>query len=125
MKHNTFLDRVIIIFLVGMITCFGIAYATQLVKVQSLTYSVKSSTVTVNTTALALPATALAGRQSVAIRLNLTTDTIFIGGSDVNITNGFPLDSSVPAITLDVDDSVTVYGIMASGTADVRVLEAK
>ncbi len=125
MRHSI-VEKIFIVAVLALILAVGVVHATDYVRVLALTYSVKSSTVTCNnTTALALPTTALKGRSSVAIRLNATTDTVYIGGSDVNSTNGFPLDSSVPAITMDVDASVTVYGISASGTAVIRVLEAK
>jgi len=100
-------------------------YAAQVVRLAPLTYSVKSTSVTVTTTATKLPTTPLAGRESVAIRLNSTTDVVFIGADDVTAVAGFRLDSSVPAITLDLDSSVDVYGITSSGSADCRVLEAK
>lgn len=100
-------------------------YAIQTFRLAPLTYSIVSNTTTVTTSATALPNTPLVGRESLAIRLNATTDTVCIGGSNVTTANGFCLDSSIPSITLDLDDTVVVYGIIGSGTADVRTLEIK
>jgi len=101
-------------------------YAIDTVKIASMTYSVQSTTTTVENTATPLPATALAGRESIAIiNVNSVTKTVYIGGSDVTTTNGYPLTNTSPAISLDIDDSVVIYGIVTSGTADVRTLEAK
>jgi len=103
-----------------------IVFAAQIVRLAPLTYSVKSTNTTVNGTATALPTTSLAGRESIALyNSNASTTTVFIGASDVTANNGFPLTSSAPALTIDVDDSVVVYGIVSSGTADIRTLEAK
>lgn len=101
------------------------ALALPIYRLAPLTISILSSTTTVTTTAGKIPATALAGRESIAIRLNDISDTVYIGHSGVTTANGFKLDSSLPAITLDLDDSVDVYAIVGSGTADVRTLEAK
>lgn len=47
-------------------------------------------------------------------------DTVYLGGSDVATTNGFPLD---PGATLGWDlVGEEIYGVVASGTAEVRVL---
>ncbi len=115
----------IIVFTLALLLICSTVYAITTVKVAPMTYSVASTNITVTTTATLLPTTALAGRESVALRLDDTSDTIYIGGSDVTATNGFQLDSSVPAITLDADDTVALYGIVSTGTAVIKVLEAK
>lgn len=105
----------------------SITYAQiQNVRVVPMTLSIKSTAIAVDSIADKLPTTALVGRESIAIYNNsASTVTVYVGGSDVTTSNGFPLTSSCPAITIDVDDTVVVYGIVASGTADTRVLEAK
>lgn len=103
----------------------GAAYAIERVSILPLTIGIVNNTTTVGTNPTALPATALAGRESIAIRLQTTTDTVYLGDSSVTTANGFTLDSSVPAVTIDIDDSVIIYGIVSAGTADVRTLEAK
>ena len=118
--------KVIVLSLVIFIGFILPVYAIDIVKIASMTYSLKSSRVTVTNAVTAIPATALAGRESITIRnLNASTTTIYVGGSDVVTSNGFPLDSSIPAFTWDFDDSVVVYGIVTAGTASVSVLEAK
>jgi hypothetical protein len=118
--------RILSILIVGFILAIGISYAEQIVRIAPLTISIKSTNTTVNATATALPATALVGRENIAIYNNdAATTTVYIGGSDVTTTNGFPLTTSCPAISLDLDNTVIMYGIVASGTADVRTLEAK
>ena len=115
------------LFIVGFIlfTLVTAVYAINTVKVQSMTYGIKSTAITIGTSATALPTTALAGREAIAIyNDDASSVSVYIGASDVTTSNGFPLTSSAPAITLDLDSSVTVYGICAS-SADVRVLEAK
>ncbi len=101
-------------------------YASQIVRIMPLTIGVKSTAVSVGNTATALPATALAGRESIAIYNNEASDkTIYVGASDVSTANGFALSSNNPSMSIDLDDSVVLYAIVASGTCDVRVLEAK
>ncbi len=119
MRKKLFLAIFFLIF-----ACPGQA-SVNAVKILPLTYSVQSSTTTVTNSATALPTTALIGRNSIAIRLNDTTDTVYLGGSDVTTANGFALDSSIPSITIDIDESVTIYGIVSAGSASVRTLEAK
>lgn len=110
----------------GIFLLVGIIYAETIVRIAPLTLSIKSSNTTVNTTATAIPTIALVGRESVAIyNINATTTTVYIGNSDVNSTNGFPLTSSCPSISLDLDNTVIIYAIVASGTADLRTVEAK
>ena len=119
------MKRIAISVIVTLLATAGVLYAVQVVRIAPLTYSIANNTTTVTTTATALPATALAGRENITISLASTTDTVYIGGSTVTVANGTPLDSSRPAISLDVDDSVVMYGIVSAGTADVRTLEVK
>jgi len=105
----------------------GIAYATQLVEIQPLTYSISTQTVSVTTSATKLPSTALAGRKYVSIQ-NVGTITVYIGSSTVTAdtasTGGKQL-LPYATITRDYDESVDVYGIVATGTCNVIVEEGK
>ena len=101
------------------------AFAVQYVGILPLTYKVLATEVTCNTTAAALPGTPMLGRNSVAIRLENVTDTVYIGGSTVTSAAGWILDSNLPAITMDCDETAQVYCITASGSIGVKVLEAK
>jgi len=124
MRHNRFCERIMLVAVFVVAIGLGVE-AAQLVRVQSLTIGVANNTTTVTTSATAIPTTNLGGRESIAIRLNDTTDTVYVGDSSVTTANGFTLDSSVPAITIDLDDSVQLYAIAASGTVDIRTFEAK
>lgn len=122
MKH-TFIEILLIPLCLLIV---GIVFAEEIVRIAPLTYSVKSSNVTVNGSATLLPGTALAGRESVAItNINTSSATLYIGDVNVTTSNGFPLDSTTPSISLDIDDSVSVYGITNGTNISVRILEAK
>ena len=98
----------------------------KLVSVSPLTISIKSTNISVAGAVVKLPTTALAGRESIAIYNDTAvTVTLYIGGSNVTTTNGYPLTSACPSIAIDMDSSVDIYGITTGGTADVRILEAK
>lgn len=117
--------KITFIVIICLFVC-SLACADPVVRIAPLTYSIQAINTTVNTTATAIPTTALGGRESIAIYNNdASTVTVYIGGASVNASNGFPLTSSAPAVTLDLDDSVTIYAIVASGTADIRTIEAK
>ena len=106
--------------------CPAILYAQNVVRIAPLTIQVKSTTTTVTGTAGKVPATALAGRESIAIyNIDNSSETIWCGGSDVTSVNGFPLTSSAPAISLDLDSSVDVYCISDGASVDARSLEVK
>jgi len=81
----------------------------------------KSSAVTVTTAATALPTTPVSGRITQNIR-NKGAQTLYIGGSDVTVANGFPIEPG-EAYPVDVNEGAILYGIVASGTASVKVLE--
>ena len=119
------LKRTFLILTLTVILLTSVIAAPTKVDIIALTYSIISSTRTVGATATAIPATPLKGRRTITIRLNDTTDTVYIGHSGVTTANGFALDSSCPAISLDLDDGVIVYGIVSAGTADVRCIEVK
>jgi hypothetical protein len=81
--------------------------------------------VSVSSSATALPTTPIAGRTSICL-FNNGAATVFIGPSGVTTSNGFPL---APGAAF-CDDANTrsgaaqaYYGIVATGTAEVRVLE--
>lgn len=79
------------------------------------------SSVTVTTTATALPATSASGRISLGIKNNGAA-TIYIGDADVTTANGWPLAAN-GELSLDVGEDVIVYAIIAADTANVRILE--
>lgn len=118
---DTFIVKGLIVFLL-LVTA---VYADQEVGILPLKTKVLSSNLTATSVASAIPTTALTGRRSVAICNNsASTVTAYIGASNVSSSNGFPLSSSNPCISLDVSSAVALYAVTASSTADLRVLEA-
>jgi hypothetical protein len=116
--------KLIIIF--ALLSIPVVALAVQRVSILPLTIGLGNNTTTVTGTATAIPATALVGRESIAIfNVDNSTETVWIGDSNVTSANGFPLTSSNPAISIDVDDSVVIYAISDGTSVDVRTLEAK
>ena len=83
--------------------------------------SIKSGTVTATTSATAIPTTALSKRKSILI-INISSVVVYIGASDVTTSNGFPLYPRA-IIHLSIEDNISVYGIVASGTGELRCLE--
>jgi hypothetical protein len=49
--------------------------------------------------------------------------TVYLGGSDVDATDGFPLAEDV-VLTVNVDAGEILYGRVASSTQDVNVLRS-
>lgn len=82
--------------------------------------TVLSGAVSVATTATALPASALAARRVLWI-YNNGTATIFLGPAGVTTSNGFPLLPG-QSVSLAVGGLV-IYGIVATGTVETRVME--
>lgn len=83
--------------------------------------SILSSSLTVGLTAVALPASPLAGRSRLQIQ-NSGNKSIFIGASGVAVGTGLEI---APGATesLECTDGVIVYGISGTAGQNVRVLE--
>jgi hypothetical protein len=85
---------------------------------------IQSAIVNVSTTKALLSAS---GRMSGSKHAVLVTApagaTLFLGGSDVTSASGYPLAAGT-SITLDLDYSDEVYGILASGTGSANVLRS-
>lgn len=58
---------------------------------------------------------------SVAVHNNGAA-TVFVGGSSVTTAAGFPVAAGT-SVSLDVQTAEGLWGIVASGTVEVRVLE--
>jgi len=91
------------------------------VTIAPLGTSVLSSSVSIGTSATLIPTSALSNRKSITIKNN-GSNTIFIGGSGVTTGNGYPLNVN-ESLDIDLDDNANIYGIVASGTEDLRILE--
>lgn len=82
--------------------------------------TILTTAVSVATTATALPTTPLANRKTAQIQ-NLSNQTLYLGGSGVTTANGL----QIPAGETESIDlgTVVLYGIVATSTANVIVME--
>lgn len=79
-----------------------------------------STTVTVGTTPTLLMAGATGTR---TIYLHVTGNTpIYIGGATVTTATGTPTEKHTSPIPIVLRDGDSLYGIVTTGTADMRVL---
>ena len=92
-------------------------------KLYSLTFSVKTTKVSVTSTVTTLPTTALVGRNYISVQ-NISDTFVYVGAIDVSDTNGYVL---LPYSTWkrDYDHTVLVYGRVQGGTKTVIVEEGK
>lgn len=84
----------------------------------------KTTVMTVTSTAQALPVTPLANRNSLSVRI-IGSNTVYFGDSNVTSSNGYPKYQN-EEISLDIKDNsaVYLYAICAGGqTSEVRILE--
>lgn len=81
------------------------------------------SQVSVTTTATRLDTSTAAGmgRSSLMVR-NMGTVTIDLGGSTITAGTGFQLRAG-ESLSIDIASSDPIFGIVASGTATVHVLQ--
>lgn len=83
----------------------------------------KVTQVTVTDVATALPTTNLRNRKAISIVNYSNINWIFIGGSDVTTTNGYPIQP-YQGIPFDMSSGAQLYAICEAGkTVDCRVLE--
>lgn len=80
-----------------------------------------SATVTVGTTEVALPTTALAGRTRMIIQ-NRGTKGIHVGPTGVTTASGLGI-SKGGSLTLEIGEAVSLFGISSAAGQDVRVFE--
>lgn len=92
------------------------------ISINGLQGSALATAVTVTTSATALPTTALTNRRSLVV-YNNSSVTVFIGGSSVTTSNGMPIAAGTYSPAIDASPGLVIYGIVASSTADMRVLE--
>lgn len=97
-------------------------FAQDKVDVVALRNGITQGTITVSTSATAIPTTAFSGRRSIII-VNISANIIYIGASNVTTANGYAL-YQLQSISIDLADNVTIYGI-ASGSSECRYLEIR
>ena len=86
-----------------------------------MAFDSKRVLVTTAATALVSAQTDRDARRSIAV-YNDSAVTVYLGGPDVDISQGYPL-ATATAIGIDLDGDEQVYARVASGTAVVRVME--
>jgi len=92
------------------------------ISINPLRGIVKSTPISVTTSATALPSSAVENRRSVLI-YNNGAENLYLGGSDVTVANGLPVAAASYSPIIDAGIRMTVYGIVNSGPIDVRVME--
>ncbi len=86
------------------------------------------TTLSVSTTVLALPATPLLKRNSIIIYNLSATEILYMGKSNVTadvvdgITSGWQIAPN-SYFSTDITDAIILYGVFATGTHKVQVLE--
>ena len=88
----------------------------------SVSLGIRSSAITVTSSAVALPVNPLENRRALVVHNNGVTD-IFLGESTVTVDSGLPL-SAGEKIAFDIQNTpnVTVYAICV-GSCNVRIME--
>lgn len=93
------------------------------ININALQGFVKTTANTVGTTVVQLPNYGqLFNRRAVQI-YNNSSNTIYIGGSDVLVANGIPVPAGAYSSIIDAGYNMTVYGIASTSNNDIRVLE--
>jgi len=92
------------------------------ININPLRGFVKSRNITITTSLTPLPDEVLSNRRSLVI-YNNSSQVVYVGGSDVTVSNGMPVPKNSYSPAFDAGPRMIVYGIVASSTAEVRVLE--
>ena len=92
------------------------------VDLEPLKISITNGTVTVDTSAIPIPATALSGRKSLIV-VNISANNVFLGSSTVTTENGYQLYSE-QAVSFDISDDIILYAI-AGSSSEIRYIEAR
>ena len=78
--------------------------------------------ITITNVATAIPTTPLQERKAISVRNWSNNITVYLGGAGVTVANGYPLQP-YESLPLEVGQGLFLYGIVASGTAEVRYME--
>jgi len=84
--------------------------------------SVLSTKVDIISTATLIPSSSLTDRKSMSIR-NPGLYTVYLGGSGVSTTNGFPISSADSPVEFNISDNSDIYGIVVSTASSIRIIE--
>jgi len=83
----------------------------------------KTRSVTVGTTRVPLPGEILSNRRSLLVFNNDSSETLYIGGANVVAGDGLPVLAQTYSPVIDAGTRLVVYGIVSSGSIDVRTME--
>ena len=102
--------------------------ATGTFTASGLFTDIRTTTLDVSTTAIKLPASPLADRNSLEIH-NLGSSTLYIGKDNtvtadavIGTTSGKEIDGG-SFWSIDITEDIELYGIVASGTVRIKVTE--
>lgn len=120
--------RFIVLSLLIIFSGITLIYAEgQKVDLVPLDYGIKTTVVSVGNTATPIPTTALSGRKSIMIK-NLGSAIVYIGSvtvtADLNATGGFQLAQN-EVFKGDIGENTIIYGIVATGSNNASVIEAR
>lgn len=93
-----------------------------------LSTAFRNSTFDISVVAIKLPPVALVGRNSMIIYNRSTTEILYIGNSDVTAdvvdgtTSGWQIEPN-SYFPIDITDDIVLYGIFATGTHKIQILE--
>ena len=94
---------------------------SELILTGVIRSAVLQQAISVGTTAVALPSSALSRRVTLSITNN-SSETVYIGSSAVTTANGLP---RYPRVTLAflIEEEQTLYAIAGAAGCDVRIME--
>ena len=92
------------------------------VTLNALNGFVKTTSMTVGTSAVSLPDYGQLFNRRAVVIYNNSANTIYIGGSDVTTSNGMPVPANSYSPILDAGYTLIIYGVAAQSN-NVRVLE--
>ena len=93
------------------------------INILPLNGAITTTATTVTTIATKLPATAAESRRTIIVYNNDATATLFLGGVNLTTANGLPIPPESYSPPFDAGVRTTLYGIVSSGSINVRVLE--
>lgn len=93
------------------------------ININPLRGLVATTAVTVGTSPTRLPGTSQGNRRAFVAYNNSASTIMYIGGSDVTTANGTPVPAGTATPALDIGPNVLVYGVVATGSVDCRVME--
>jgi hypothetical protein len=83
--------------------------------------AVASSTVAIGTSEVALPTTALAGRTKMVIQ-NTSSNPVYVGATGLTTSTGIQIAKGA-TLTLEIGQSIALFGIAGSAANTVRIME--